>query len=411
MRHNKQRSTLICCGLILASTLYAGCSRSRGSIEPIRQARIELLEYGLPKDFFSAAAEECTAQIIQYRFLVWLNSEDVAVGFSTNPYCRKSPEQSVSGSARILIFDTQGQLKARRDLPYLADGYDEIVADGEARSGPQGTLLFRIQSVNLDPQGRHESKSGVRLLDKNLNDVAQLDGSLEQTTFVDHDLVFQEGFTISGPRSYSVLAGSPPSLVNHWRIDWPIGALSTGFGEQSYAYMLCGQELRPGVYSQSKVIYANARKRCKMLSISRDGDSWEEQLKDGNTAAIVGVLSPNSVVAEINASKEAPASLIMWNKDQPAQTLPWVTKEFSGSVTSATPNLSRYGVIAEHNDGALCKNFNIACSKENRWFVFDRTSLSPLVDRSIPKNSRAVLSPDGLHYASFESGELRIYGL
>jgi hypothetical protein len=36
---------------------------------------------------------------------------------------------------------------------------------------------------------------------------------------------------------------------------------------------------------------------------------------------------------------------------------------------------------------------------------------APLVNRSFPKNGRAALSPDGLHYASFEANELRIYTL
>jgi hypothetical protein len=33
------------------------------------------------------------------------------------------------------------------------------------------------------------------------------------------------------------------------------------------------------------------------------------------------------------------------------------------------------------------------------------------VNQRFPKNGRAALSPDGLHYASFEAGELRIYSL
>jgi hypothetical protein len=48
---------------------------------------------------------------------------------------------------------------------------------------------------------------------------------------------------------------------------------------------------------------------------------------------------------------------------------------------------------------------------DGRWFIFDRSAQSPLVNRSFPKNGRAALSPDGLHYASFEANELRIYTL
>jgi hypothetical protein len=46
-----------------------------------------------------------------------------------------------------------------------------------------------------------------------------------------------------------------------------------------------------------------------------------------------------------------------------------------------------------------------------RWFIFDRTSQNPIVNREFPKNGRATLAPDGLHYASFEANELRIYSL
>jgi hypothetical protein len=74
-------------------------------------------------------------------------------------------------------------------------------------SGPDGTVLIRIESVNLDKDARNQSKSGVRLLDGNLSDVAQMDGFLEQTTIVDHALVFQDGFTLTGPRSYSIFDG------------------------------------------------------------------------------------------------------------------------------------------------------------------------------------------------------------
>jgi hypothetical protein len=112
-------------------------------------------------------------------------------------------EADSTGLARILVFDALGYLKASRDQPYEADGDGILVAEGEAKAGPGGTLLFRVQEL-------HESKSGILQLDANLKDAGQLNRFLEQTTFVDHALVFQEGFTISGPRTYSVLNGSPP---------------------------------------------------------------------------------------------------------------------------------------------------------------------------------------------------------
>jgi hypothetical protein len=43
--------------------------------------------------------------------------------------------------------------------------------------------------------------------------------------------------------------------------------------------------------------------------------------------------------------------------------------------------------------------------------VFERKSEKLLVDRAFSKQERAALSPDGLHYASFESGELHVYSL
>ena len=59
------------------------------------------------------------------------------------------------------------------------------------------------------------------------------------------------------------------------------------------------------------------------------------------------------------------------------------------------------------------KVLGTACDEvgDGRWFVFDRSSQSPLVNRAFPKNGRAALAPDGLHYASFEADELRIYQL
>ena len=64
-----------------------------------------------------------------------------------------------------------GAVQATRDVPYVADGNGALVADGEAKASPGTTLLFRIQSVNLDPEGAKESKSGVLLLDANLKTV------------------------------------------------------------------------------------------------------------------------------------------------------------------------------------------------------------------------------------------------
>jgi hypothetical protein len=43
--------------------------------------------------------------------------------------------------------------------------------------------------------------------------------------------------------------------------------------------------------------------------------------------------------------------------------------------------------------------------------IFDAKEQKALVDRTTRENSPMALSLDGLHYASFEAGELRIYSL
>jgi hypothetical protein len=128
----------------------AGCKRTQVKEQPTPQERppdlrVNLFEHGLPKDFFRADADtKCARQIIGYRFVVWLSNEEVVVGLNTSPNCRSAPGEKVNGAARILAFDVRGSLKASRDLAYLADGNGEVVADGEGKAGPGGTLLFRM---------------------------------------------------------------------------------------------------------------------------------------------------------------------------------------------------------------------------------------------------------------------------
>jgi hypothetical protein len=141
--------------------LLLGCSRVKTTAgpEPVPDAQIQLSALGLPKDFFSTR-DEAPRTIIGYRFVVWLNSEEVVVGFNTSPVSRVTPGHKVDGSARLLTFNVAGVLKAKRDIAYLADGYGEIVAEGEATAGPGGTLLFRMQSVNLDEESKNEFQIG-----------------------------------------------------------------------------------------------------------------------------------------------------------------------------------------------------------------------------------------------------------
>jgi hypothetical protein len=406
----RKLAVMVSC-VVGASGPFVDGSRAQTDKKLVPDVRIDLSAYGLPSGFFRPDADtKCAGQIIGYRFVVWLSNQSVAVGFNTNPNCRVVPDRKVDGTARLLIFDVSGVLKAKRDLPYLADGNGEIVAEGEAMSGPSGTLLFRIESVNLDKEGRNESKSGVLLLDANLKDVARLDRFLEQTTFVNHALVFQEGFTLTGPRTYSVLDGAPPVETHRWKQDWPIGTMDRKFGEHGLAYILCQQELRPNEYTSSNVVYANAKRRCAMTAEAQDQTVWAVPLKEEGTAAIVGILADGSVAGQINVNGSVAGRLAIWKRDQTTELLPWIPSDFDGSIQSATANMSRYAVFAT-SDGKLCDSFGKFCSDSGRWMIFDRRSQSPIVNRVFPKNGRAALSPDGLHYASFESGELRLYSL
>ncbi len=406
---NKLAVTIV--SAVLASSFFCGDLKAQPAVGPMPAVRISLSSHGLPAGFFRADADKCARQIIGYRFVVWLSNEKVAVGFNTSPNCRQSRERKVDGMARIVVFDLHGAVAASRDVPYLADGNGEIVADGEAEAGPGGTLLFRLQSVNLDPQGADESKSAVILLDVKLRDVVRFDRFLEQTTFVDHALVFQKGFTLNGPRTYSVLNGSPPAEAQRWTQDWPVGTMDRKFGEHQLAYMLCRQELRPNVYSSTNIVYSGTKRQCSMNVESADHADWSVSLKEEGTAALVGFLNDGSVAGQMNVKGSPAGRLVIWKKDHTAtEPLPWIPPNYSGSVVSATSDLSRYATFATH-ESASCENFGKRCSETGDWIVFDRRSPRPIVNRPFPKNGRAALSPDGLHYASFESGEFRLYSL
>lgn len=403
MSESRRKLIAAIVSVVVVGGLLGGCSGAQTKGDPMPDARLDLSAHGLPNGFFRADADtKCAGQIIGYRFVVWLSNESVAVGFNTSPNCRLSRDRKVNGSARVLVFGVRGDLKASRDLPYEADGDGIVLAEGEGKAGPGGTLLFRIQEV-------HESKSGVLLLDANLKDVAHLDRFLEQTTFVDHALVFQEGFTLSGPRTYSVLDGSPPVETERRQQDWPIGTMDRKFGEHGLAFMLCQQELQPNVYTSTNVIYAGARRRCTMTAEAKDRSVWKVPLKEEGTAAIVGLLADGSVAGQIYVKGSNAGEVVLWKRDQTTETLPWIPNTYSGSVQSATANMSRYATFA--TDDEPCENSRKGCGVTGRWIVFDRRSQTPIVNRVFPKNGRAALSPDGLRYASFESGELRIYSL
>ena len=341
---------------------------------PDTTVRVSLKHFGLPIGFFQPGADtKCASQIIGYRFVVWLDSQNVAVGFNTSPNCRESPDREVNGSLRVLVFDTKGGLKATRDLPYLADGNGEVVADGEAMQGPNGTLLVRIESVNLDKEGAHESKSGVRLLDAKLNDVAQIDRFLEQATLVDHALVFQEGVTLSGPRTYSVLGGPSIKDIGRQQVEWPTGTMDRKFGEHSFAFMSCGQELRAGEYTSTNVVHAGAKFRCTLNVLGEGGISWTFPLADGETAALTGLLADGSVVGQVHARASNTVRLVAWREQGRSELLPWLPAEFAGNVDNATPDFSRYASFAA-NDGRPCNPL-----WKGTWNRVRRGRLRPLV--------------------------------
>ncbi len=239
------------------------------------------------------------------------------------------------------------------------------------------------------------------MLDANLQDVARLDRFLEQTTFINHALVFQQGFTLGQSRTYDVLNGSPPSQIKQWKQDWPKDARDRKFGEQGVAYMTCQQELQPNEYVSTGIVYAGARQRCTMSAEREDGTTWRVRLRDGDTAQILGILADGSVAGQVSVKENKAGQLVIWKKDQTTELLPWIPKDYCGSVQSATADMSRYAAFATCDDR----------SDNGRWIVLDRMSPTPLVNRQFPKNGRVALSPDGSRYASFESGELRIYSL
>lgn len=408
---------IVCHFLAGCSTARAHGSSAETDIGPIPNVRVPLKADGLPEDFFQPSAEtKCSNQIFGYRFVVWLDSENVAVGFNTSPCFRRSPDSKVDGLLRVLVFDLKGKLKASRDLPYLADGNGEVVADGEATAGPGNTLLVRIQSVNLDPDGRQESKSGVRLLDASLKDVAQRDLFLEQTTFVEHDVVTESGSPFGGGHTVSILGGSGLKEIATRQVDWPAGAMDRKFGEHGFAFMFCGQELRPGEYTNTSVVHAGAKFRCTLNALGENDNAWTASLQDDETASIVGLLADGSVAGQIHGKNSDVDRIVIWRKGAQPEALPWLPPQFNGTIETATHDLSRYATFARndaHPCNAIGRVFGTPCDEggNGRWFIFDRSSQSPIVSRVFPKNGRAALAPDGLHFASFEANELRIYPL
>jgi hypothetical protein len=321
--------------LARCSAAGTAATSALNEVGPAASVRVPLIADGLPDSFFQAGMDtKCSDQIIGYRFVVWLNSQNVAVGFNTSPSCRLSPGRKVDGVLRVLAFDLDGKLKATRDLNYLADGNGELVADGEAMPGPSNTLLVRIESVNLDPEGRQESKSGIRLLDPNLKDVADRDLFLEQTTFVDHDVVTESGSPFGGPHTVSILGGPELKEIAHRNVDWPPGAMDRKFGEHGFAFTLCGQELRPGEYTNTNVVHDGARIRCSLNALGENDIAWAAPLRDGETASIIGLLTDGSVAGQIHIEDSNAGQLVIWRRGTTPEFLPGFHLSSTGRSTT-----------------------------------------------------------------------------
>jgi hypothetical protein len=73
--------------------------------------------------------------------------------------------------------------------------------------------------------------------------------------------------------------------------------------------------------------------------------------------------------------------------------------------------MKRYQGIGKKMPSRICAMTNLHCedSSAERLMIFDGTSAIPLVDRPFTESARVAISPDGTRYATFESGELRIY--
>ena len=98
--------------------------------------------------------------------------------------------------------------------------------------------------------------------------------------------------------------------------------------------MVCQQELRPKEYISTGVVYAGAKQRCKMLAKGEDQSIWEISLRDGETAAIVGILADGSVLGHISENEKGnnAGQLVIWKKDKTTELLPWIQRNDCGSV-------------------------------------------------------------------------------
>src|SRR5260370_22862334 len=67
------------------------------------------------------------------------------------------------------------------------------------------------------------------------------------------------------------VTGVVPKEITHRQVDWPTGSMDRTFGEHGFAFMSCGQDLRPGEYSSTNVVHAGAKFRCALNTQGKDG--------------------------------------------------------------------------------------------------------------------------------------------
>jgi len=229
-------------------------------------------------------------------------------------------------------------------------------------------------------------------------------------------VVTESGSPFGGTHTISIFGGSGLKEIAHREVNWPVGTMDRKVGEHSLAFVSCGQELRPGEYTYTNGVNEGAKFRCALNVLGQNNDGWTASLQDADTASIVGLLADGSVVGQIHTRSGNVDRLAIWRKGAQPETLPWLPPNFAGTIDTGTRDLSRYATFAT-NDAQPCnplgRVLGIPCDEggDGRWFIFDRSSPSPIVSRVFPKTGRAALAPDGLHYASFEANELRIYPL
>lgn len=368
--------------------------------------RVSLARYGLPLDYAKHDHDDCTAHVIGYRSLVWFSDNLLAVVFNTGASCRTSSKVEVTGgTARLLVFDGGGHLKAKRDVAYGADGGDEMVAPGDAVRGPDQTLVLRIE------EGRG-SKSGEILFNPALKELVRIDRFMELSSVIDPSLVFQRGFVLNGPRTYDVVYGLSPSKSKTITENLSEGAMASKVGRDGYEYALCQQELAPNEYRSSNVVYAGVHRRCVLHVKPSVGPAWTAALGQDEVADILGTLEGGDVVGIVRRVKE-PDRLVRFSANSAQYQLPWFPAGYETELQSIDDRMDRYQGFARKQESKGCSLTGVGCDEaaDGRLMIFDRSSKIPLVNRRMSQSARVAISPNGRRYATFEAGELRIYSL